>query len=196
MTKIDEFREFEALVSECTLCELSETRNKVVPGAGNINADILIVGEAPGAEEDGQGIPFIGKAGQLLTKILEAVNIDRKNDVYITNIIKCRPPENRNPTKTEIENCRNYLYFQIETIEPRIIVTLGNPATHFFIDSPKGITSLRGHSFDWRGKKVFPMYHPSYLLRKEGSSEYLKVKKETWNDIRNIKEYYNSLNKG
>ncbi|MDD4160304.1 MAG: uracil-DNA glycosylase [Synergistaceae bacterium] len=170
----------------CKGCSLSATRTNVVFGDGSEHSKLLFIGEGPGAEEDAQGLPFVGRAGQLLTQILTAGGIDRK-DVYITNIVKCRPPENRVPTPEEMIICDQHLQTQIMLIDPALIILLGNTPTRWILKTNEGITKIRGRWFEWRGKAVMPMFHPSYLLRnassKEGSPKHL-----TWIDIQEVKK--------
>ena len=169
----------------CKGCSLSATRTNVVFGDGSERSKLLLIGEGPGADEDQQGLPFVGRAGQLLTQILTAGGIDRK-DVYITNIVKCRPPENRIPTPEEMIICDQHLQTQIMLIDPAMIILLGNTPTRWILKTNEGITKIRGKWFEWRGKAVMPMFHPSYLLRnassKEGSPKHL-----TWIDIQEVK---------
>ncbi|HBY57540.1 MAG TPA: uracil-DNA glycosylase [Candidatus Atribacteria bacterium] len=171
----------------CKKCPLYLTRTKVVPGEGKAKLKVMLIGEAPGEEEDLKGRPFVGKAGQLLTKILQSVDIKRE-EVFITNMVKCRPPGNRNPSKSEIETCFPYLETQIAIINPKIIVTLGNVPTQYLLDTTtEGISKLRGRWFDWLGEiKIFPMFHPSYLLRNEGTFPG-SPKELTWKDIKTLK---------
>jgi uracil-DNA glycosylase len=154
--------------SVCELCPLSETRTNVVFGAGNADADLMFVGEAPGAEEDRQGLPFVGRAGALLTELLEGIGMKRE-DVWITNVLRCRPPGNRDPQPIEIESCQPYTYTQVELIEPRVIVTLGNFATKLLTGSRTGITRVRGtvqvHEIGGRAVFVMPLLHPAAALR-------------------------------
>ena len=154
--------------SECTRCPLSETRANVVFGAGNADADLMFIGEAPGAEEDRQGLPFVGRAGALLTELLGEIGMAR-NDVWICNVLKCRPPGNRDPQPLEIESCEPYLYRQVELIEPRVVATLGNFATKLLTGSRAGITRVRGtpQVRDVAGRRVFllPLLHPAAALR-------------------------------
>jgi uracil-DNA glycosylase len=154
--------------SVCELCPLSETRTSVVFGAGNADADLMFVGEAPGAEEDRQGLPFVGRAGALLTELLEGIGL-RREDVFIANVLKCRPPGNRDPQPVEIESCRPYLERQVELIEPRVIGTLGNFATKLLTGSRTGITKVRGtvqvHEMAGRPVFVMPLLHPAAALR-------------------------------
>lgn len=177
----------------CTKCTLAKTRTKVVFGDGNCKSSLLFIGEGPGADEDAQGLPFVGKAGQLLTQILQATDIDRK-DVYITNIVKCRPPENRVPTPEEMVMCDAHLQTQIMLIHPALMVLLGNTPTKWILKTSEGITKLRGRWFDWHGVAVMPMFHPSYLLRnqssKEGSPKHL-----TWLDIQEVKRQWDAFKK-
>ncbi len=177
----------------CKKCPLYLTRTKVVPGEGKAKLKVMLIGEAPGEEEDLKGRPFVGKAGQLLTKILQSVDIKRE-EVFITNMVKCRPPGNRNPSKSEIETCFPYLETQIAIINPKIIVTLGNVPTQYLLDiTTEGITKLRGRWFDWLGGiKIFPMFHPSYLLRNEGTFPG-SPKELTWKDIKNLKRAIDEL---
>jgi DNA polymerase len=154
--------------SVCTLCPLSEGRTNVVFGNGNADADLMFVGEAPGAQEDQQGLPFVGRAGQLLNQLLEGVGMSR-DDVFITNVLMCRPPGNRDPQPLEIETCKPYLMRKVELIEPRVIATLGNFATKLITGSPIGITRVRGtpqvHTIAGRTLFVFPLLHPAAALR-------------------------------
>jgi DNA polymerase len=154
--------------SGCTLCPLAQSRTKVVFGAGDANADLMFVGEAPGAEEDRQGLPFVGRAGGLLNDLLAGIGL-RREDVFIANVLKCRPPGNRDPQPIEIESCRPYLLSQVELIEPKVIATLGNFATKLITDSQVGITRVRGtpqvHTLGERTVNVFPILHPAAILR-------------------------------
>jgi DNA polymerase len=152
---------------------------------GNPNADLMFVGEAPGADEDAQGIPFVGRAGQLLTKIIEAIDLKR-DDVYIANVIKCRPPQNRNPELDEIETCEPFLFRQIDVIKPKVIVSLGKFAAHTLLRSEEPISRLRGRIFEYRGAKLVPTFHPAYLLRNPSS------KREVWEDMKLVKKLLNS----
>ena len=171
-------------INECMQCELSKSRNKIVFGEGNADSRLMFIGEAPGADEDNTGRPFVGRAGQLLTKIIESINLKRE-DVYIANIIKCRPPGNRNPLEDEIIFCAPFLKEQISIIRPKIICTLGKFSTEFIIGKDKGtISFVRGKEFDYEGTTVIPTYHPSYLLRNPAA------KKETWEDMKKIRSLY------
>lgn len=169
------------VASTCIKCRLSESRTKVVFGTGNIYADLMFIGEGPGYEEDQQGLPFVGRAGQLLTKIIEAIKLTRE-EVYITNMVKCRPPENRTPRQDEIFVCTaNYLNHQIEWIRPKIICALGNAAVQSLLKTKKGITALRGHFHDYDGIQLMPTFHPAYLLRNPGD------KAKCWQDMKKIR---------
>lgn len=153
----------------CTKCPLSETRTQVVFGAGNPHAELMFIGEGPGAEEDKQGIPFVGRAGKLLTQLIEGIGLTR-DDVYIANVVKCRPPGNRDPLPAEIDACHPYLQAQIEFINPKIVMTLGNFATKLLLDTKEGITKLRGQKFPWQGATLIPTLHPSAVLRSGGTA--------------------------
>ncbi len=172
--------------ADCRRCALAAGRRTVVFGEGNPRAALLFVGEGPGEVEDETGRPFVGPAGQLLTQILASVGIPRE-DVYIGNVVKCRPPENRVPARQEVEACWDWLAAQIALIRPRIVVTLGNTPTQWFLGGSEGITQLRGRFHRWQGGiEVFPMYHPSYLLR-NASKDKGSPKYQTWEDIKTLK---------
>jgi uracil-DNA glycosylase family 4 len=151
----------------CTRCGLAETRTQVVFGVGNADADLMFIGEAPGLHEDAQGEPFVGAAGQLLTRMLHGIGLSREQ-VYIANILKCRPPGNRDPVPDEIEACTPWLVEQISTIQPRLIVTLGNFATKFVLQTQTGITRMRGSVYTWHGRAVIPTFHPAAILHGGG----------------------------
>jgi uracil-DNA glycosylase len=163
--------------SICERCPLSETRNRVVFGAGNADADLMFVGEAPGAEEDRQGLPFVGRAGAFLTELLEGIGLKRE-DVFINNVILCRPPGNRDPQPEEIDSCRPWLEQRIELIEPRVICTLGNFATKLLTGNPTGITKVRGvpqqHLIGGRFVHLLPLFHPAAGLRTPRVAEELR----------------------
>jgi len=150
--------------STCTKCRLATTRTQVVFGVGNADADLLFIGEAPGMHEDKQGEPFVGAAGQLLTRMLGEIGLTREQ-VYIANILKCRPPGNRDPQDDEIETCTPWLVEQMSLIQPDVIVTLGNFATKFVLQTQTGITRMRGSVYPWHGRKVIPTFHPAAVLR-------------------------------
>ncbi|MFC2157397.1 uracil-DNA glycosylase [Acidobacteriota bacterium] len=174
--------DFDQRILSCKLCGLSQTRTHAVPGEGALDSDLMFVGEAPGRDEDLQGRPFVGRAGQLLTKIITAMKFDR-SEVYITNILKCRPPQNRDPKKDEIESCQAYLYEQIEQIQPRVIVTLGKFAAEFFIPNFTSITAMRGKLQLYRHIPLMPTFHPSYLIRNEGNRQ---LKRMVWEDMKQV----------
>ena len=163
--------------SGCTRCPLSETRTQVVFGAGDADADLMFIGEGPGAEEDRRGLPFVGRAGQLLNKMLETIGMAR-DDVFIANVVKCRPPENRDPRPEEIEACRPYLEAQVQLIEPRVICTLGNFSTKLLTGNPQGITRVRGaaqlHELGGRPVFILPLFHPAAALRTPAVAETLR----------------------
>jgi uracil-DNA glycosylase family 4 len=166
-------------MTNCQLCSLSKTRKNLVFGDGNPEAQIVFVGEAPGADEDEQGLPFVGRAGQLLTKIIEAMGLKRK-DVYICNILKCRPPGNRNPMPEEISLCEPFLKRQLQAISPKVICAMGTFAAHTLLKTDVPISLLRGRFHSYEGIKLMPTYHPAYLLRKP------KAKKQVWEDVQMI----------
>jgi len=151
----------------CVRCPLSETRTQVVFGVGHPHAGLMVVGEGPGAEEDRQGIPFVGRAGQLLTRLIEGIGLTR-DDVYIANVVKCRPPGNRDPQPVEIEACRPYLQAQLGFVAPRVVVTLGNFATKLLLETKTGITRLRGQEFPYGAAVLVPTLHPAAVLRGGG----------------------------
>ena len=175
------FASFEVLEREalaCTKCPLAETRTQVVFGAGDPHADLMFVGEGPGEQEDLQGIPFVGRAGKLLTSLIEGIGLDR-HAVYIAHVVKCRPPGNRDPLPLEIETCRPYLEAQVAFIDPKVVVTLGNFATKLLLGTKEGITKLRGQQFPYRtgsmperpeGSVLVPTLHPSAVLRNGGTA--------------------------
>jgi uracil-DNA glycosylase family 4 len=156
-----------AEAATCTKCALAAGRTQVVFGVGNPDADLLFIGEAPGVHEDKQGIPFVGAAGQLLTRMLEGIGRSR-DEVYIANVIKCRPPGNRDPLPEEIEACTPWLIEQISLIQPSVIATLGNVATKFVLQTEQGITRMRGSVYPWHGRKVIPTFHPAAILHGGG----------------------------
>jgi uracil-DNA glycosylase family 4 len=168
-----------ASLEGCKRCRLGSGRTTLVFGTGNARARLMFVGEAPGRDEDLQGEPFVGKAGQLLTRIIEAMGLKRE-EVYIANIVKCRPPENRNPERDEIESCVGFLRRQIAIIRPEVICALGTVSAQTLLGVSEPITKLRGRFFDLDGVKVMPTFHPSYLLRNP------EKKKEVWEDVRKI----------
>ena len=167
---------------ECHLCELSKSRTNVVFGEGNTNADIMFVGEAPGSNEDASGKPFVGRSGELLTKMIENVLLMKRDDVYITNIVKCRPRDNAEPTPTQAHTCQPYLIKQIELIKPKLIIALGATAYHYLSGDETNISKVRGTIHQQNGYTLIPTYHPSYLLRNPSA------KKEVFEDLKLIKE--------
>jgi len=167
------------IVLACQKCRLAKTRTNVVYGVGNPNADLMFVGEAPGRDEDIQGEPFVGRAGQLLTDIIKAMKLTR-DQVYIANVIKCRPPENRNPEADELDECRPYIKRQIALIRPKVIVTLGRFALQSLTEKGYSISAVRGQWLEVDGVKVMPTYHPAYLLRNPAA------KKDVWNDMKKV----------
>ncbi len=176
------FPELEAQVLSCRLCPLAAGRSHAVPGEGSRATELMFVGEGPGRDEDAQGRPFVGRAGQLLTKIIEAMKYKRE-EVYITNVVKCRPPENRTPLPAEVEACGPYLCRQVELIAPRVIVTLGKTATDFFVPGRSSMGEKRGRFAKYGGIEVMPTYHPSYLVRNEGNKE---LKRQVWDDMQKV----------
>jgi uracil-DNA glycosylase len=172
--------EVAAEAAGCTKCRLAEGRTQVVFGVGNPDADVMFIGEAPGFHEDKQGEPFVGAAGQLLTRMLDEVLGLRREDVYISNILKCRPPGNRDPLDDEIESCTPWLVEQVSLIQPRVIVTLGNFATKFVLNTQQGITRMRGAAYPWHGRTVIPTFHPAAILRGggEGSRQFGELRQD------------------
>jgi len=169
-------------IGDCTRCGLCEGRTQVVNTHGNPKARLMFVGEAPGADEDAQGKPFVGRAGQLLTKMIEAMGMKRE-EVIIGNVNRCRPPGNRQPTLEEAAICRPFLFREIATIKPEIIVVMGNTALRNLLEAREGITRVRGKFQDFRGIKVMPTFHPAYLLRDPSK------KRETWEDLKQVRDY-------
>jgi uracil-DNA glycosylase len=168
-------------IGDCTRCKLHGLgRRQIVFGVGNPNADLMFVGEAPGADEDLQGIPFVGRAGQLLTKIIEAIGLTR-DQVYIANVIKCRPPENRNPDPDEVETCEPFLFQQIDSIQPKVVVALGTFAAKALLKTQDSISRLRGRVYDYRGAKLIPTFHPAFLLRSP------ERKRDVWEDMKKVR---------
>jgi uracil-DNA glycosylase len=168
-------------IGDCTRCKLHRLgRRQIVFGVGNPSADLMFVGEAPGADEDVQGIPFVGRAGQLLTKIIEAIGL-RREDVYIANVIKCRPPENRNPEPDEVETCEPFLFEQIDRIAPKVIVALGTFAAKALLKTQEPISRLRGRAFNYRGATLIPTFHPAFLLRSP------ERKRDVWEDMKKVR---------
>ena len=167
-------------LGDCTRCKLHKNRRTLVYGVGNPNADLMFVGEGPGYQEDMQGIPFVGPAGQLLTKIIEAIQLTR-DEVYIANVVKCRPPSNRDPEPEEIETCRPFLERQVASIRPRVICTLGRVATQAMLSTDKALGRMRGQQFSFGEAVLVPTYHPAFLLRDPSK------KRDTWEDMKLIR---------
>lgn len=172
-------------VASCTKCELAQTRTNTVFSRGNPSAAVCFIGEAPGADEDEQGLPFVGRAGQLLDKMIAAMGLDPEKDVYVCNIIKCRPPANRKPTEQESDTCIPYLHEQLANVSPKVIVAMGNTAVGTLVGTKLGITKVRGSWKLYRGKiPMMPTYHPSYLLRP--SAQQAEAKKQAWEDLQAV----------
>ena len=177
--------EIRADIGDCTRCPLYTGRTQVVHSTGNLQADLMFVGEAPGADEDAQGFPFVGRAGQLLTKIIESIGFKRE-EVFIGNINRCRPPGNRQPTLPEAHTCRPFLLREIAVVRPKVIVVMGNTAMHNLLDTKVGITKMRGNFQDYFGVKVMPTFHPAFLLRDPHK------KREVWEDMKKVRDYLKS----
>lgn len=179
----DSVAALEEAISGCLKCPLGHTRTRFVFGSGNPDADIMIVGEAPGADEDAQGLPFVGRAGQLLTKILEAIQLSR-DEVFICNILKCRPPNNRKPLVSETDECEPYLWKQIELIRPRFILAVGLTAANTLLRNKASMSALRGSTHDYHGIPMIVTYHPAALLRNP------EWKVHTWEDVKLLRRLY------
>jgi uracil-DNA glycosylase len=177
---------------QCQRCDLASGRTNVVVSRGNPGASILLIGEGPGQQEDEQGQPFVGKSGQLLDKIFDSVGIDTNQDVYICNIVKCRPPGNRAPTTMEAAACKGYLLEQIRLVDPKIILLTGNTALKGILNEQKGITKVRGQWMTWEGRHCMAIFHPAYLLRNQ-SREKGGPKWLMWQDIQAIKQKLEEL---
>lgn len=173
-------------IGECTRCKLHEHRTNIVFGEGDPQARLVFIGEGPGADEDATGRPFVGRAGQLLDKIIAAIGLKRE-ECYIANVVKCRPPGNRTPERDEVATCEQFLFRQLALIKPRAIVALGSPAFQCLLRTKDTITRSRGEWRDWNGVKVMPTFHPAYLLRSPDK------KRETWDDMKKVRDYLNSL---
>ncbi len=174
-------------IGGCNACHLASSRNRWVFGAGNADAMVMIIGEAPGAEEDEQGLPFVGAAGQLLTNMLAAINLDRNKDIFITNVLKCRPPANRSPESTEIQLCTPLLFRQIEIIKPRAILLLGRIAAHAVLGISESIANLRSKVHDYKGIPAMVIYHPAALLRN------VQYKRPAWEDLQKFQALLENL---
>ena len=183
---ITTLEQFDDEINTCQKCGLGATRNQFVFGVGNPNADLMLIGEAPGAEEDKHGIPFVGRAGKLLNDILIAIKFNRE-DVFITNILKCRPPNNRDPLPEEREVCKPYLYKQIDLIKPKVILCLGKVAANVMLNNNESLTKMRGNIHEINGIKTMVTYHPAALLRNPN------WKKPTWEDVQKLRKLYDQL---
>ena len=166
-------------LGECARCKLHKTRNKIVFGDGSAKAQLVFVGEGPGADEDAQGLPFVGRAGKLLTQMIEAMGLQR-SDVYICNVVKCRPPGNRQPEPDEVEKCSPFLFRQLDALQPKVIVCLGATAAQTLLQTNRGISHFRGQWMDFRGYKMLATYHPAYLLRNPAA------KGDVWKDLQKV----------
>ena len=166
-------------LGDCTRCKLHTTRHKIVFGEGSPKAELVFIGEGPGADEDAQGLPFVGRAGKLLTQMIEAMGLQRR-DVYICNVVKCRPPGNRQPEKDEVDSCSPFLFRQLDALQPKVIVCLGATAAQTLLQTNRGISHFRGEWLDYRGYKMIATYHPAYLLRNPNA------KGEVWKDLQKV----------
>ena len=178
--------EIRAFIGDCTRCPLWKGRTQIVHSQGNREADLMFVGEAPGADEDEQGVPFVGRSGQLLNKIIEAIGMKRE-DVFVGNVNRCRPPANRAPTTAEAETCKPFLIREIAVVRPKVIVVMGNTAMKNLLETKEGITKMRGEFIDYYGVKVMPTFHPAYLLRDP------RKKREVWEDMKKVRDELDKL---
>ena len=176
--------EIRADIGNCTRCPLHEGRTQIVHSTGNLQADLMFVGEAPGADEDAQGVPFVGRSGQLLNKIIESIGLKRE-DVFVGNINRCRPPGNRTPTLPEAKTCKPFLMREIAVVRPKVIVVLGNTACQNLLETKVGISKIRGEFQDYFGVSVMPTFHPAYLLRDPTK------KREVWEDMKKVRDFLN-----
>ena len=176
----DTLDEIRSDLGECTRCMLHAGRTTLVFGVGNPDADLVFVGEAPGRDEDLQGVPFVGRAGQLLTKIIASIGLTR-DEVYIANVVKCRPPGNRNPEPGEVQTCEPFLFRQLDVIRPKVVVALGAFAIHTLLGSNQAISRLRGQVYEYRGAKLVPTFHPAFLLRSPDR------KRDVWEDMKKVR---------
>jgi DNA polymerase len=184
--KAESLEQLNKMICNCTKCVLHKGRNKFVFGSGNPNADVIVIGEGPGAEEDKQGLPFVGRAGKLLTDILKAIKFERE-EVFIGNIVKCRPPDNRTPLPAEMETCLPYLKKQIELINPKLILCLGLTAAKGLLNKKESLTSMRGQVFKYEGIKTMVTFHPAALLRNPN------WKKDCWIDVQKFRKLYDEM---
>jgi len=185
--KSESLEQLNNLICNCTKCVLHKERNKFVFGSGNPNADVMVIGEGPGADEDKQGLPFVGRAGKLLTDILKAIKFER-DEVFIGNIVKCRPPDNRTPLPDEMDTCIPYLKKQIELIKPKLILCLGLTAAKGLLRKKDSLTNLRGQVFEYEGIKTMVTFHPAALLRNPN------WKKDCWVDVQKFRKLYDEVN--
>ena len=179
-TAADTLDEIRNDLGECTRCALHAGRTTLVFGVGNPDADLVFVGEAPGRDEDLQGVPFVGRAGQLLTKIIASIGLTR-DEVYIANVVKCRPPDNRNPEPGEVQTCEPFLFRQLDVIRPKVVVALGAFAIHTLLGTDQAISRLRGRVYEYRGAKLVPTFHPAFLLRSPDR------KRDVWEDMKKVR---------
>ena len=182
LSKDQRWDELEKCAKVCTLCDLSKTRTHVVFGSGNSNSQLLVIGEAPGQNEDLQGLPFVGRGGQLLTNMLRSIGLDREQ-IYIANILKCRPPQNRDPNPIEVATCTPYLLQQIELLQPKIILAVGRIAAQFLLNTDEAMAKLRGQEFRYHDTPLLVTYHPAYLLRAP------REKRKSWDDMLRLQTY-------
>ncbi len=173
-------------LGDCTRCKLHAGRTTLVFGAGNPDATLMFVGEGPGRDEDLQGVPFVGRAGQLLTKIIASIGLTR-DQVYIANVVKCRPPSNRNPEPDEVQTCEPFLFRQLDAIQPKVVVALGAFAVRTLLRTDQAISRLRGQVYDYRGAKLVPTFHPAFLLRSPDR------KRDVWEDMKKVRALLESL---
>ena len=191
LSQVTSLEQLEQLLHSCQRCQLSATRKNVVVGEGSKRPLLMLIGEAPGREEDITGRPFVGKSGELLTKMLRAINLSR-SEVYITSVVKCRPPRNRTPHQDEIEACLPYLHKQIELLDPALLLCLGSTAAHALLNTKSPLSKLRGRFYSLGKRKVLVTYHPAYLLR-FGGSKLLNLKKQAWQDLQMLQREYEKL---
>lgn len=184
----DALREQERARQGCQLCKLCKSRTNVAFGSGSARARLVVVGEGPGEEEDRQGLPFVGRAGQLLIRMLASVGFDRERDCYVANVVKCRPERNRNPEPDEVAACSPFLLAQIDTIRPHVILAMGNFAAQTLLGTREGISKLRGRTYQYRGVVLVPTFHPAFLLRNPGQ----EFKRMAWDDLKLARREYDA----
>jgi DNA polymerase len=188
MTPAEMLRRQEQRLQDCRRCKLCEGRTRVVFGSGNATAEFMVIGEGPGADEDAQGLPFVGRAGQLLTKMLAAVNLSRESDTYITNAVLCRPPGNRNPEADELATCAPFLADKLSVIQPKVILALGSVATQSLLRTKEAIGKLRGRVHPFGNAVLIPTFHPAFLLRNPGP----EYKRMAWEDLKLARREYDT----